>query len=88
MHYGVPIIGIPMDIDQPLNALRLCDQLKLGVRINNPLQPDENDICRAVDNVLSDDEFLKRVITYSSYSRKYDGKINGGNEIWKYLTKE
>ncbi|KAI4373078.1 hypothetical protein MLD38_011241 [Melastoma candidum] len=57
MSFGVPIIAVPMHLDQPLNA-RIIEEAGVGerVRMDEGGRLDRNEIARAVKHVLIDDE--------------------------------
>nr|QNH67988.1 UDP-glucuronosyltransferase-like protein 6 [Brachionus koreanus] len=72
LHYGVPIIGIPIKADQPRVAFRICDELNLGIRFN-PLKLDVVKLRDAILQVLTDKSYLYRILEYSKQSRKHCG---------------
>ena len=77
--YGVPIIGIPIQGDQPLVARRVCDELFAGVRLYlSNFKSDE--IADAIDKVLTDEKYAKNMKDLSLASAKYNG-ISEGTKI-------
>ena len=75
IHYGVPIVGIPILADQPRVAYRVLDELGFGIRLSvYNLEP--NMIRNAVYRVLNDKVYFERILRYSKISRKYDGTKN------------
>nr|QNH67995.1 UDP-glucuronosyltransferase-like protein 6 [Brachionus plicatilis] len=75
IHYGVPMIGIPIKADQPRVAYRICDELKLGIRFD-PLKLNRKNLSDAIVRVLNDNSYLCRMLEYSKKSHKYDGIKN------------
>lgn len=84
--YGVPIIGIPIEADQPLVAKQVCDWLSAGVRLNLfELNPDL--IGDTIDKILSDDIYSSKMKELSMKSAKYNGLVDGLNIILELLSK-
>ena len=84
VHYAVPVVCIPIAVDQPMVARRMTDELNLGKRFD-PLHLDVDKLSSAINEVLSDQTYLKRSIEMSKSSRKYDGNKNGCVEILNIL---
>ena len=82
--YGVPIIGIPIQGDQPLVARRVCDELSAGIRINmSNLKSDE--IADSIDKVLSDEKYAKNMRDLSLASAKHNGIVEGTKIVLELL---
>ena len=82
--YGVPVVALPLNVDQPLNAFRICDELKFGVR----LDADSftiNQLNDLIDQVLSDGMFKADIERMSKISAKYKGAIEGAKILTDYL---
>ena len=82
--YGVPIIALPLSADQPINAIRICDELKYGIR----LDPDSftiNQLNDSIDQVLSDGKFKANIERMSKISAKYNGAAEGAKILTDYL---
>ncbi|RNA00058.1 glycosyl transferase [Brachionus plicatilis] len=78
IHYGVPIIGIPIKADQPLVAHRICEELKFGVRLD-PFEIDSNNLQNAISKILNDDSYstnIKEMSKISKNSHEKDLLIN------------
>ena len=82
--YAVPIIGLPLEGDQPMVAKRVCDELSLGIRFD-PLKLDVDEVGNAINRVLSEDSFKSKIIDLSRISAKYNGPIEGVKIIMEYL---
>lgn len=84
--FGVPIIGIPLDVDQPEVANRMTNELKLGIRLNK-----ENltmgKIRKALHEVFKNDVYAKNMIEFSKISNKHDGPKTGADIIEDFLNK-
>ena len=87
IHYGVPIIGIPIKADQPRVAFRICDELKLGIRFD-PLKLDRRKLSDGIVQVLTDKSYLSRILEYSKVSHKNCGIKNSIELISNYLKTE
>lgn len=85
VHFGVPIIGVPVSTDQPLCAERLADDLKLGIKFPDPFNIVPVEMCNAIEKVIFDDEYLQRAIDMSKKSRLFNGVKNGAAEIHSLL---
>ena len=74
--YAVPIIGLPLNADQPINAIRICDELKFGVRLD-PDSFTSSQLNNSIDLVLSDAKFKANIERMSKVSDKYNGAVEG-----------
>jgi UDP:flavonoid glycosyltransferase YjiC (YdhE family) len=82
--YAVPIVSIPLEGDQHMNGKRICDELKLGVRLD-ARKLNEDSIIEAIDEVLSDDKYAKNIQEMSVISSKYNGAVEGAKIIADFL---
>ena len=82
--YAVPVVSIPLEADQHLNGKRICDDLKLGVRLD-ALKLNADLIADAIDQVLCDEKYTKNIQEMSVISAKYNGALEGANIITDYL---
>jgi len=84
IHYAVPTVCIPIGADQPLIAHRATMEFGMGVTLDfvsmKPI-----DLKEAILTVLSDDGYYERAINASLISRRYNGKINASDEIFKFI---
>ena len=72
IHFGVPLVCIPIDFDQPGVAYRVSDELGFGIRLNKETcNPDA--IREAVCQVLDDISYRERIVRFSRISRRYNG---------------
>jgi UDP:flavonoid glycosyltransferase YjiC (YdhE family) len=73
IYHGVPIIGLPLCVDQPMVAQRVCDELQLGIRLDHT-QLDHCTLRRAMHRILSSHAtYAQRVGQFSRISRNYNG---------------
>lgn len=82
--YAVPVVSIPLEGDQHMNGKRICDDLKLGVRLD-ALKLTVDIIADAIDEVLSDEKYTKNVQEMSAISAKYNGAVEGAKIITDFL---
>jgi MGT family glycosyltransferase len=85
--YAVPIVSIPIEADQPVNAKQMCDVLQLGVRLD-PLNLSVDGIADAIDQVLNDEKYAKNIKEMSIISAKYNGRVEGAKIIVDYLNQD
>jgi len=72
IHYSVPVICIPIQVDQPLVALRVSDELRLGKQFHyDRLNSDE--LKEAIWEILNNKRYLENMIIYSDISRRNHG---------------
>jgi MGT family glycosyltransferase len=82
--YAVPIIALPIKADQPVNAVRICDELSFGIRLQtDSFSPEQ--LADSVDQVLSDSKFKANVERMSEISTKYNGAVDGAKILSDYL---
>lgn len=86
IHFGVPMLCLPMTTDQPLVAYRVADELGLGLRLNFKTA-DIKQLKDAVVKMLTDSIFREKCLVYKDYSRNYDGITNSANLIYEILNK-
>ena len=87
VHYAVPVICVPMQIDQPLNARRLAE-LRLGKQFADPLKLSADEMCRAMHECLGDQAYSERMVAMAKISRQHDGSVNGCRLIMETLASE
>ena len=73
VHYGVPIICLPLSGDQPFVAWRVADDLGLGIR----LKPDDtltvDRVKTTISTILNDPTYRKKALKFSQMSKNYLG---------------
>lgn len=87
IHYGVPLVGIPLSAEQPINA-KIMANLGLGKVFPNPFKLEVDKLTEAMNEVLSEKSYLEKMLEMSQTSRKYTGVVNGADEIIRYLDKK
>ena len=72
IHYGVPMVCLPVIGDQPLVAYRTADELGLGIRLS---VDDVNHIKirKAIVEIFDDKSYLERSLIYAKLSEKHNG---------------
>ena len=84
IHYGVPVIGIPITFDQPLVAIRMCDELNFGKRFDYvKFRPKE--LRSAIHEIFRNSVYLENVIKYAKLSRENNGVLNAAGLIINYI---
>jgi UDP:flavonoid glycosyltransferase YjiC (YdhE family) len=83
IHYAVPVVCVPLNGDQPINAKRLTE-LGLGLKLD-ALNLKVDELRDAIETVLSDAEFSRRIVEFSKVSRSYNGNLNGCQVVMEVL---
>jgi UDP:flavonoid glycosyltransferase YjiC (YdhE family) len=84
IHYAVPVICVPMQLDQPIVAKRLTRDLRIGIYFDHAeLFPGE--IYEAIDEILREGKYLRRCIELAKISRQYNGSVNSAEIISNLL---
>ena len=83
IHYGVPMVCIPIMADQPLVAFRAADELGLGIRILLKNMNTTN-VRDAVIRVLNDKRYHERILRLSLVSRRYNGSLDAARIAYDY----
>ena len=84
IHYGVPIVCLPVSADQPRVAYRVADELGLGVRLNLK-KLTQASVKDAVKEIMTDSGYQERMLRFSELSRSYNGVTNATKEIFDYV---
>jgi len=84
IHYGVPMLCLPMTTDQPLLAFRIADQLGLGLRLS-PKCLDVLQIKEACFKLMTDASFRNNCFIYKQYSQNSNGVLNSVKIIKQVL---
>ena len=84
IHYGVPVICIPIMGDQSLVALRLCDELNFGKKLDyNKFT--SNQIRTYIHELLENKKYFENILELTKLSRKQNGVETGVNLIEEYF---
>jgi UDP:flavonoid glycosyltransferase YjiC (YdhE family) len=81
--YGVPMICVPLFTDQPLNAMRVCDELVMGKRLD-ALSLEAGEIGDAIDEVLSNGVYGRNVREMARVTDEYNGVVEATRVIVEY----
>jgi UDP:flavonoid glycosyltransferase YjiC (YdhE family) len=84
IHFGMPMICVPVGADQPLVAYRVCDELGLGIRLDYRTMKSK-DIYLAVQKILNDSSYRLRTQRYAQLSKMNKGAENARDLIMDYL---
>ncbi|RMZ96646.1 glycosyl transferase [Brachionus plicatilis] len=84
IHYGVPIIGIPIKADQPLVAHRICEELKFGVRLD-PFEINSTNLQNAISKILNDDSYSTNIKEMSKISKNSHGSSKAAELIFNFM---
>ena len=86
IHYGVPMIFVPIIADQPAVAYRCADELGLGIRLTyQTLSPEH--VTDALAEMLCNKSYHERVLLFSKLSRKYNGVQQASSLVLDHLEK-
>lgn len=84
LKYGVPMICIPIDFDQPMIATTLCEKLKVGVRLD-PLTMRSDEVARVMCEVLTDRTYANRSAEMAKSLSEYNGGEEASRLILEYM---
>ena len=84
IHYGVPMVCIPVISDQPSVAYRVADELGLGIRLSYRDFTAEH-VRQAIEDIFRDNGYLERSLLYAKISRKYKGTVNASKIVIEFL---
>ena len=82
LHYGVPLVCIPLDVDQLQVAYRVADELGAGIRLDHRTMTAPT-VAQAIIDLLSDEDYSDRVKRLSVLSHKHNGVVNAANILMK-----
>jgi UDP:flavonoid glycosyltransferase YjiC (YdhE family) len=75
VHFGVPIICLPISADHPMIAHHVTANLKLGIQLDiNSFSRD--DVIQGVKKIFADREYYERCAKYAEISRSYSSGEN------------
>jgi UDP:flavonoid glycosyltransferase YjiC (YdhE family) len=83
IYFGVPMICLPIQADQPLVAMRM-EELGIGKRLDYK-SFDKYQMLKAIEDLMSDGRYVENVIKYSKLSREYDGSSRAADIILDHL---
>lgn len=86
IHYGVPMICIPLNSDQYLNAYRVSTELGMGIELNRETMTSE-DLRNALHKIIENKSYAERTNLYSFLSRRYVGHKNFTDKVMENLKK-
>jgi UDP:flavonoid glycosyltransferase YjiC (YdhE family) len=87
INYGVPVVCIPLEVDQPLNAYRIADELGLGLRLDYTVMT-VNEIRQAIQKILSEKAYYQRMELHSQFSKSHVGYLNGSRLVIDILKRK
>ena len=84
VHFGVPMICLPLATDTFGNAHRVATELGLGVLLEY-ITLKESEVILTAKKILNDKSYQGRCDFYSNLSSQYEGHKNGANIIKELL---
>jgi UDP:flavonoid glycosyltransferase YjiC (YdhE family) len=84
IHYGVPMICIPLEAKNALVASHVCDELDLGYLFKAE-NLSSNSLCGRMFDLITEEINLERAFQMASVSRKYKSATKGCGEIMNLL---
>lgn len=73
IHFGVPIVCIPLSGDQPLIAKHVTNELNVGIRLISNSSLTHDTLRKAINEVLTNPKYRERVTELSEISKRYPG---------------
>lgn len=86
VHFGVPVVCIPLTADQPPVAHRLTYELGFGIQLSF-INLKYEELRKAIHQVLGDESYQKRILRFSKLSHSYIGTKIAAQEIINYISK-
>lgn len=84
IHYGVPVVCLPLQGDQPLAAIRVCDELNFGKRLDyRTFTPDQ--LRALIHEMLINDDYRRNILEFTKISRRTNGIQNTSDIIMNLL---
>ena len=83
IHYGVPMVGIPIKADQPIVAHRICNELNIGIYLN-ALETTSDTLLKAIMEILNDVSFSVKIKELSKISRNYNASSKAAELIFEF----
>lgn len=84
--YAVPMICIPIECDQRMNAQHL-GKLGLGIELN-PLTLKPSDLGDAIETIFRDEKYRRSMAEFSKLAASYNGPVEGTKLIIDYLNEK
>ena len=84
VHFGVPMICLPVFGDQPMVAHRIADDLGLGVRLDYD-RFTGTQVMEAAVEMLGSRLYLERSLLFSKISHKYNAPVEGARMLIDHL---
>ena len=84
IRFGVPMLCLPQEADQPFNAYRVADELGFGIRMNTG-HINVKYIKKAIEKLIIDNSYLCRLIRFSYFDEKHNGVNNSVKEIIDHI---
>lgn len=81
--YNVPVVVLPIMVDQPLVAKRIAE-LGIGRHVDTQTFTAEG-LYKAMNLTLNDESIALKMSQYSAKTKQYDGNKNGARLILNYL---
>ena len=85
VHYGTPIVCIPLSGDQPFIAWHVTKELNLGIRLVSNESLTHEKLKNAMNEVLTNPLYRQRALELSDISQKCPGHLNASELIVEYL---
>lgn len=84
IHFAVPMICLPLESDQNLNAMR-ADEIGICKRLDHSTLSVVHLKSCIIEVLYNDKFYLENTIKYSKISRKHNGSFNSANIIVNYI---
>ena len=88
VHFGTPIVCIPLSGDQPLIAWHITKELNLGIRLISNENLTREKLKNALNEVLTNPLYRQRATELSEISKRSAGHLNASELVVEYMRKK
>lgn len=85
VHYGTPIVCIPLSGDQPFIAWHVTNELNMGIRLIAGKNLTHDKLKNAINEVLTNQLYRQRARELSTISKSYAGHLTSSELVVEYM---
>jgi hypothetical protein len=85
VHYGTPIVCIPLSGDQPFIAAHVTNELNMGIRLISNKNLTHEKLKNAINEVLTNTIYRQRARELSEISKRFVGHLNASELVVEFM---